>query len=354
MIKWQNIVTIIDALSLQKCSVRDGLSTKESTFPRCMTATPLIVRTCNWVGEAILSVPALQLLESHDFSPRLIGKRWAADLLSGYAWPVVAQPATHGARLTQWRQLRRQANAEDSNFDRRLNTLLLTNSFSSALQARLSGLRALGYRRDGRSLLLAKGEKMPSSGHALVSYWRLACSFLGIDTPPPPAINWRIAAAAQLAADARIEQHGLAGGFVLICPFAATSFEKQGKTWPGFDEYARSMLAAGHHLMVCPGPGERSRLSSELPGVTALLGVGLGEYAGLLKRAALVVSNDTGPAHLAAAVGAPLISVLGPTNPDQWRPWGPSVTVVRQWPSWPSVDEVVTLSRAMLLKPKIA
>ena len=319
-----------------------------------MTQRPLIVRTCNWVGEAILSVPALQLLESHGFSPRLIGKRWTADLLSGYAWPVVAQPAARSERLAQWRQLRQQANAEDINFDRRLNTLLLTNSFSSAMEARLSGLRALGYQRDGRSLLLAKGEKMAGKGHALLGYWHLACSFLGIDTAPPTAINWRIAAATQLAADARIERHGLAGGFVLICPFAATSFEKQDKTWPGFKTFASSMLAAGHRLVVCPGPGEGSTLSSEFPGVTALFGVGLGEYAGLLRRATLVVSNDTGPAHLAAAVGVPLISVLGPTKPEQWGPWGPAVTVLRQWPSWPSVEEVVALSRTTVLAAAFA
>jgi heptosyltransferase-2 len=54
-----------------------------------------------------------------------------------------------------------------------------------------------------------------------------------------------------------------------------------------------------------------------------------------------MVTNDTGPAHLAAAVGAPVLAVLGPTDPAQWAPWGPTVEVVRRDPGWPSVDDVM-------------
>jgi heptosyltransferase II len=71
-----------------------------------------------------------------------------------------------------------------------------------------------------------------------------------------------------------------------------------------------------------------------------LPGVSLSVYAALLGRAALVVANDTGPAHMAAAVGAPLISVFGPTPVAHWRPWGTQVQVISRWPAWPSVDEV--------------
>ena len=76
----------------------------------------------------------------------------------------------------------------------------------------------------------------------------------------------------------------------------------------------------------------------------------LGVYGGLLRRAALVVSNDTGPAHLAAAVDAPVLSVLGPTKPEQWAPWGPQVQVLRHWPRWPTVAEAMALTEARLGK----
>jgi heptosyltransferase II len=57
----------------------------------------------------------------------------------------------------------------------------------------------------------------------------------------------------------------------------------------------------------------------------------------------LMVSNDTGPGHMAAAVGTPLVSVLGPTAPEQWRPWGERVDTVRCWPAWPQAEDVLQL-----------
>jgi heptosyltransferase-2 len=74
----------------------------------------------------------------------------------------------------------------------------------------------------------------------------------------------------------------------------------------------------------------------------------MGTYAALMRVAALVVSNDTGPGHLAAAVEAPLLSVLGPTDPGLWRPWGPTVQIDRHWPRWPTVDEVLARTQQIL------
>ena len=80
-------------------------------------------------------------------------------------------------------------------------------------------------------------------------------------------------------------------------------------------------------------------------------GVALGTYAALLQRAALMISNDTGPGHIAAAVGTPTLSVLGPTDPVQWRAWGPTVHVVRGPASWPEADEVEAAVTRMLAAP---
>jgi hypothetical protein len=76
--------------------------------------------------------------------------------------------------------------------------------------------------------------------------------------------------------------------------------------------------------------------------------VGLGTYAALLRDAALLLSNDTGPGHLAAAVGAPVISVMGPSDPCLWHPWGPDVQVLGghgAWPLRPQVRQAVEQSR---------
>jgi heptosyltransferase-2 len=62
----------------------------------------------------------------------------------------------------------------------------------------------------------------------------------------------------------------------------------------------------------------------------------------------LVVSNDTGPGHIAAAVGAPLLSVLGPTDPSRWGAVGPGVHIVQQTAGWPTVEAVATRAQALL------
>jgi ADP-heptose:LPS heptosyltransferase len=61
---------------------------------------------------------------------------------------------------------------------------------------------------------------------------------------------------------------------------------------------------------------------------------------GLLARAALVVANDTGPGHMAAASGTPLISVVGPSNPAVFGPWGPNVTILHD-PHWVPLASVL-------------
>lgn len=313
-----------------------------------MTSRPLIIRLRNWVGDVILGVPAIQLLQSHGYAPRLVGKGWAPALLAGGGWPVHVRPGPLRARVAQLRALRREARAADPGFDRRDNALVLPTSFSGALEMRLAGLKAVGYAQEARGWLLARSEPITYGGHALVSYWELACRFLRVDAAPPAAIGLPTAPADQQAADALLAREGVRPGFVVVCPFAGGLFEKQDKTWPAFADFSRAAAALGRDLVACPGPGEDALIRDQHPGVKLLAGVKLGVYGGLLRRAALVVSNDTGPAHLAAAVGAPVLSVLGPTKPEQWAPWGPTVQVLRRWPDWPTVDEALARAESML------
>ncbi|MDP4302000.1 glycosyltransferase family 9 protein [Leptothrix discophora] len=313
-----------------------------------MTPRPLIVRLRNWVGDVILGVPALQLLEAHGHAPVLVGKGWAPALLAGQGWPVHVRPAKLGARVAQLRELRQAARTIDPGFDRRENAVVFPTSFSGALEMRLAGLKAVGYAQEARGFLLSRSEPITYGGHALTSYWELACRFLNIDASPPPSIALKTRPADQAEADARLASAGVRPGFVVICPFAGGQFEKQDKTWPSFAAYTQALLQTGRDVVACPGPGEDTIITGAHPGVKLLAGVKLGVYGGLLRRAALVVSNDTGPAHLAAAVGVPVLSVLGPTKPEQWAPWGTDVTIARCWPEWPTVDEVMTRTEALL------
>ena len=328
------------------------------TLPAPGSAGPLVVRIRNWIGDVVLGLPALQLLEQQGHTLHLVARgKWAPSLLAGYDWPVHVQPAALGDKVRQLRQIRQQCRALDPRFDRRENALLLPVSLSSALEMRLAGLRAVGYAKEGRSPLMARAEPNTAQGHELTRYWALACRFLRVQAEPPADIGLRVAPAAARQAQALLDAAGVTGRFVMICPFAAglaATTGKAGKKWPGFGAFVAGAGAQlGLPLLVYPGPGEHAQARELYPQARVIDGGDLAVYTALLQRAALVVANDTGPAHIAAALGRRVISVLGATYAERWAPWGPQVTVAQRPPEgdrvvWPGVDEVMALARRQL------
>ena len=314
-----------------------------------MPSRPLIVRLRNWIGDVVLGVPALHLLQRHGFDLHLVARGgWAPALMAGHPWTVAVQPDGLRPRVAQLRDLRARCAQEDPGFNQRENALSLPHSFSSALELRLAGLKAVGYNQEGRRLLLARAEPITYGGHALTSYWALACRFLRIDEPAPAAIRLAVAPEQQAAARAELAAQGVHGRYIVICPFAGGTFEKLDKTWPDFPAFTRVAKALGLPLVVYPGPKELDAARRDHADAVVLPSANVGTYKALLAGAALVISNDTGPAHIAAAVGTPVLSVLGPTKPEQWAPWGPQVQVLRHWPRWPTVAEVMAAAEARL------
>jgi heptosyltransferase-2 len=297
------------------------------------------------VGDVILGVPMLRLLQANGYELHLVGKRWAHDLLLGEGWSVQTSQMEWAARVRQLRKLRAQCLATDPEFDQRLNAITLPFSFSSAFEMRCAGLRAVGVAGEARSLLLGHALPRSRGQHELQAYLELATPF--VPTQPslseaPVDIALTVSEHHQLTADALCLAHRIEPGFVMLCPFAGGTFDKKPKTWPGFFELSTALRQLGYQLVLCPGPGEESKALDVCPHGVILDGVNLGVYAALLRRSALMVSNDTGPGHLAAAVGAVTLSVLGPTNPAQWRPWGSRVHLVQEADGrWPEPRTVI-------------
>lgn len=307
-------------------------------------ARPLIVRLRNFVGDTVLSIPALRLLESRGYRLELVGKGWAHGLLEAEGWRVHVRPNDLRERIAQLRALRRQFRAEDAGFDRRSNALLFPYAFSAALDARLAGLKAEGHAGDGRTWLLRRGLPRREGRHTLVEYWELACDFLGVQAEPPKDIGMTVSETQREQARALLAAHGVEPGrFVLICPFANGRVEFLDRSWPAFPDFVRRLHAAGRKVVIVPGPAEVQGARDLYPGALRLDGVALGVYNALLQLAGVVVANDTGPAHMAAGVGARLLSIWGPVDATRWAPWGSTVTLMRRGPgAWSSVDEVMS------------
>lgn len=127
-------------------------------------------------------------------------------------------------------------------------------------------------------------------------------------------------------------------GSIALHPFSGNG----AKNWPlaGFRELAQRLAGEGPVIMLA-GPEE------DLPEARRF--DDLGSLAVWLSGAALYIGNDSGPTHLAAAVGTPTLALFGPTNPAIWAPRGPHVKVLQQEPiSELSVDEVLVAARGIL------
>ena len=309
---------------------------------------PLVARIRNFIGDVVLLIPALERLQRAGYELHLVGKPWATSLLEAYGWPVTRYPKGFSQRRATLKHVAEPLRALDPGFASRINAITFATSFSSALDMRAAGLKPFGYAVEGRSILLTKSAPIVYGEHAMVSYWRLISHFLDDQTPPPDAVKLRISAAADLAAQNALDTAGVQPGFIVLVPFAGGTFEKLDKKWPHFAALASALVSTGRDIVMAPGPDEMDAARAICPTAKLLPKLELGPYAAVLRDAALTISNDTGPGHMAASVGGKLLSVLGPTKIEQWGPRGPQVTVVQRYPEWPSVGMVAERASSLL------
>jgi heptosyltransferase II len=302
----------------------------------------LIVRLPNWVGEAVLTLPTLALLQRAGYELHLVGKPWAGELFAGYDWRVHSRPSGTGAAVAQLRGIVKQLSAADSSFGRRINSLLFTNSFASALEARLAGLRAVGYASEARGFLLAQAVERVSLPHAAEDYWRIGAVLLSGGAPEHYSFSELISAPSQIGEErSLLRARQISGRYAVLCPYSGTDDAEGKKRWPGFTELARRLGENGIAIVLCPGPGEEAAAQRDYPGAAILTSISLGVYGALMRDAWCTVANDTGPGHLAAATGAKVVSVFGPESTERWAPVGPQAALVRYASRWPTVEEVV-------------
>lgn len=286
------------------------------------------VRLPNWLGDVLMARPFLAALRRAAPSARIVAIGPAAPLalLAGdSAWDdAVAWPVADRAALAA-------AGRADVAF-------VLPPSFSSALFAWSSGARErIGYAGEGRSPLLTRALRRLPRGERHVAREYLA--LLGDDAaahehvPLPPALALG-ADAIREADEARAAADAGARPFAIVAPGAAYGAAKR---WPvaRFADVARALAADGLAVLACGSArdaDDADALVRECAGAAVSLAgrTSLAAQAALCARAEVVVSNDSGMAHLAAAVGAPTVAVFGSTSSAWTAPLGARVRIVQR------------------------
>jgi heptosyltransferase-2 len=302
-----------------------------------------VVRVPNWIGDVVFALPALDSLGSH-FSGadiRIAGPPWIAGLLSGteFAGKTMAlDPAGASPRIRETVAALR-AGAFDTG-------ILLTNSFSSAFLFRRAGIRERwGYKADGRGILLTRSVRRRKSLPPLhmVRYYLGLLEGLGIPVLPP-SIGLSVPVEAKAGAARLLAGIGIdpARPLVLLAPGAAHG---PAKRWPAarFGETAGLLQARLGAAAAVVGTQADAPLAAEIAASMAapaadLTGrTGLAELLGLLDRAAVLVSNDSGPLHMANALRTPVVAVFGPTDPRATGPFHEPARVLKREgvPCWP-------------------
>ncbi len=282
----------------------------------------------NWLGDLVMATPALRALRKHFHAARIVGilRPNLAGLLAGTAWidePWYCDPRVNDPDLGRWalvRQMRREC------FDL---AILLPNSLHTALLAWAGGARErLGYARDGRRLLLTQAVPPPRVDGQLdlgpmVDYYLGLAAAAGCPSESQ-RLELHVTAAEERLADETFQRLGLRADRRLVA-FNAGSAYGESKSWPvtAFGELARRIVdQLDHDVMVICGPAEKSLAraivrSSQRQRVFSLADqpIGLGLSKAAIARCRFMVSTDSGPRHVAAALGKPVITLFGPTPP---------------------------------------
>ncbi|MEL7239586.1 MAG: lipopolysaccharide heptosyltransferase II [Planctomycetota bacterium] len=273
-----------------------------------------------WVGDCVMATPTLRSLRAlwPDARITALVRRNCKPLLRGIEFidRIIAPRKIDVVRLAP--RIRR------ARFDA---AVLLPNSFKTALLARSAGItRRIGYDRDGRGFLLT--DKLLPDRHAgqykvvpTIRYYLALAGYLGGETRDA-SMHIAVTPADTAAADSVLQRAGatLNGQTVLLNPGAQFG---AAKLWlpEYFAEVADAFSERGATVLVSAAPGETGIIDAiashaKRPFVDlARHGMSLGALKSMCGRADLVITNDTGPRHIAAALRTRLVTIFGPTDP---------------------------------------
>jgi len=305
----------------------------------------LVVRAPNWIGDAVMCEPAIRGLRS--LFPRaevtVLAKAAVADVFIGYLGVdhilLYEDKGVHAGLAGKWTlagTLRRQR------FDL---AVLFQNAFEAAFLTWLADIpRRYGYATDGRALFLTDPVAVPDPGlmtHQVGYYWNML-KLLGLSgEAPSPALA--LLPEEERAMDERLATAGIGSEDILIGINPGSTYGSAKRWLPErFAETARRVArqldrhAGTRVAVVILGAKGEEPLGRDIAARVETRSVVLSgtttirELMAVTKRCQVLLTNDTGPMHIAAAYGVPIVGVFGPTDWRTTSPYGQSDAIVRE------------------------
>ncbi len=303
------------------------------------TERRLLVRAVNWLGDAVLTTPALGAVRAALPQARI----------TVAANPAVAEMLRHhpdvddvvvydkrGAHAGPRGMLRMAGALRRGKFDA---AILFQNAFDAAWLAFLARIPAReGYARDARTLLLTRAVPVTPevlSLHHAEYYLRLV-EELGIPRPAAPGLKLRVTDEERGAVRQRLSDLGIPGGSRIIGINPGATYGSAKRWFPDrFAAVADALSEEWGAAVVLTGSAPEAPLAGEIESAMRRRPVNLAgrtsvrELMALLSLCSFLVTNDSGPMHIAAAFRVPQVAIFGPTDWRTTSPWTPLAKIVR-------------------------
>jgi heptosyltransferase III len=306
----------------------------------------LVVRPDDRVGNALLTVPLALALRDALPGARvdLLVARGRAAVAEGLAGLRIVPFEKTDAFRHPLRFVRFLRNLRRERYDAVIDAAHWhAFSLTSALLSRLAARRWVVGAERGASFLYSHAEPLPPPGTPEAAAKLLLMRGVGLRPPARPALQTALGIdqtewAAEMTRDL--------GVFAAVNPGA----RKEDHRWPAerFAQLIRALRERGVPALVTWGPGEEqlARSVAQASGGAARVAppTDLARLAALFRRAAMVVTNDTGPMHLAVACGAKVVALLHAPEGGRWAHPGPRFVALVT----PEVSEVVAAAERLL------
>jgi heptosyltransferase II len=301
------------------------------------TPKRILVSEVNWLGDAVMSLPALRAIRRAWPNAHLVVliRRELAGLFDGAQWidSLILYTYANG-RLDVTEFARTILKIRRERFDL---AVLFPNNFRSALWVALAGVPArAGYIRNRRGALLThRSPTQERTGTHQSQHWlEMIRSTLGIEYEAEKA-------ALEVAESHRermrewllLNRRSVKSQMIAIAPCAAFGPAKE---WPpgSYTELISLLAKRGVECVLVGTRSERAKcenIAKSAGGAVLATGeTSVGELTALLSICDGFVGNDSGCAHVAAALGIPTVAIFGSTDSSRTAPMGPRVAVVRQ------------------------